>query len=124
MIVDSGIKWTLTGHSERRIGFGIPGETNEVVGVKTKNAIDAGMHVILCIGEQLADRQNGTTMSVCSSQLEAVKSVLKEEDWKNIVIAYEPVWAIGACMNCHSSCSFIGSFPNTFLFCFGHQVLA
>lgn len=66
MLVDSRIKWTLTGHSERRVGFGYPvfnilrsvivanvfqGETSEVVGVKTKNAVDAGMSVIACIGE-------------------------------------------------------------------------
>jgi triosephosphate isomerase len=95
MLVDSGINWTLTGHSERRVGFGFPGETNSVVGVKTKNALDGGMSVILCIGEQLTDRQNGSTMAVCAAQLDAVKAVLKEGDWKKIVIAYEPVWAIG-----------------------------
>ena len=95
MLADSGINWTLTGHSERRVGFGFPGETSQVVGVKTKNAVDVGLNVILCIGEQLADRQNGTTMKVCAEQLEAVKAVLKEGDWKKIVVAYEPVWAIG-----------------------------
>ena len=95
MLVDAGIKWTLTGHSERRVGFGYPGETSEVVGVKTKNAVDAGMSVMACIGEMLADRQNGTTMKVCSEQLEWIKKALKEEDWKKVVIAYEPVWAIG-----------------------------
>ena len=95
MLVNSGIKWTLTGHSERRVGFGYPGETSLVVGQKTKNAIDCGMSVMVCIGEQLADRQNGTTMKVCSEQLDAVSSCLKEADWNNIVVAYEPVWAIG-----------------------------
>jgi len=95
MLVDSGIKWTLTGHSERRVGFGFPGETSEVVGIKTKNAVDAGMSVMACIGEMLADRQNGTTMKVCAEQLEAIKKALKTEDWKKVVIAYEPVWAIG-----------------------------
>ena len=95
MLADAGIKWTLTGHSERRVGFGFPGETSQVVGVKTKNAVDTGLSVILCIGEQLADRQNGTTMKVCAEQLDAVKAVLKEADWKKVVIAYEPVWAIG-----------------------------
>lgn len=95
MLADSGIKWTLTGHSERRVGFGFPGETSHVVGVKTKNSIDAGLSVIVCIGEQLADRQNGSTMKVCAEQLEAVKAALTEADWKKVVIAYEPVWAIG-----------------------------
>jgi triosephosphate isomerase len=69
MLVDSGIKWTLTGHSERRVGFGFPGETSEVVGIKTKNAVDAGMSVMACIGEMLADRQNGTTMKNKARQL-------------------------------------------------------
>ena len=95
MLVDSGIKWTLTGHSERRVGFGFPGETSDIVGIKTKNAVDAGMSVMACIGEMLADRQAGTTMKVCAEQLEALKKHLKEADWKKVVIAYEPVWAIG-----------------------------
>jgi len=77
ILVDSGIEWTLTGHSERRVGFGCPGETSEVVGVKTKNAIDQGMRVIACIGEQLADREAGTTMDVCAEQLGAIKVTLK-----------------------------------------------
>ena len=95
MLKDSGINWTLTGHSERRVGFGIPGETSTVVGTKTKNAIDAGLSVIACIGEQLHERQAGTTMAVCSEQLEAIRTALTLEDWKKVVIAYEPVWAIG-----------------------------
>lgn len=95
MLADSGIQWTLTGHSERRTGFGFPGETSQVVGVKTKNAIDCGMSAIACIGEQLADRQSGATMRICSEQLAAIKAALREADWKHVVIAYEPVWAIG-----------------------------
>ncbi len=95
MLADSNIKWTLTGHSERRVGFGTPGESDEVVAVKTKNALDNGISVILCIGEHLKDRQNGNTMNVVSAQLAAVTKVLKEAEWKNVVLAYEPVWAIG-----------------------------
>lgn len=95
MLLDSGVQWTLTGHSERRIGFGIPGETNELVGRKTAVAVQAGMSVIACIGEQLADRENGTTMEVCSAQLAAISAQLQPEDWAKVVIAYEPVWAIG-----------------------------
>lgn len=94
MLKDIGVNWTLTGHSERRIGFGIPGETNELVGRKTAVALKAGLSVMACIGEQLIDRENGTTMVVCAAQLEAIKDQLTEQDWKNVVIAYEPVWAV------------------------------
>jgi triosephosphate isomerase len=95
LLTDIGVKWTLTGHSERRVGFGYPGETSIVVAEKTRAAIAGGMNVILCIGEQLADREAGNTMIVCASQLSPVVSVLSESQWKNVVIAYEPVWAIG-----------------------------
>lgn len=95
LLVDSGITWTLTGHSERRTGFGIPGETSEVVGKKTKVAIDNGMSVIACIGEKIEERESGATMAVCSEQLSALKAELTESDWAKVVIAYEPVWAIG-----------------------------
>lgn len=95
LLVDSGINWTLAGHSERRAGFGYPGESNEVVGKKAKVALDNGMSVIICIGERLEDRESGSTMTVCSGQLSAIKAELSESDWKNVVIAYEPVWAIG-----------------------------
>jgi triosephosphate isomerase len=95
MLKDAGVKWTLTGHSERRTGFGGPGETSEVVAVKTLKAIQAGMSVIVCIGEQLEDREAGKTLDVCISQLTPVVEKLTKADFKNIVIAYEPVWAIG-----------------------------
>ena len=77
------------------MGFGYAGETSQVVGVKTKNAIDNGISVMACIGEQLADRQSGSTMKVCAEQLEGIKAAITEADWKKVVIAYEPVWAIG-----------------------------
>jgi len=95
LLADSKIGWTLTGHSERRVGFGISGETSAVVGVKTKNALDSGLSVIACIGEQLAERESGKTMEVCAEQLEGIKAAITKEDWARIVIAYEPVWAIG-----------------------------
>ena len=91
MLTDSEINWTLTGHSERRVGFGVSGESSEVVAVKTKNALDAGLSVIACIGEHLKDRENGTTMTVCAQQLEAIKVALGTPDnWAKVVIAYEP----------------------------------
>eukprot|EP01038_Epipyxis_sp_PR26KG_P006903 gene6903-9455_t len=95
LLVDAGITWTLTGHSERRVGFGIPGETSEIVAKKTAVAIRSGLSVIACIGEKLAERENGTTMVVCAEQLAAIAAILTPEEWSKVVIAYEPVWAIG-----------------------------
>lgn len=95
LLIDSGIQWAVVGHSERRIGFGFPGETDEVVATKTANAIKGGLKVIACIGELLAERESGNTMTVCARQLAAIVSVLQPADWQSVVIAYEPVWAIG-----------------------------
>lgn len=95
MLADAGVKWTLAGHSERRSGFGGPGEGSEVVAVKTLNAIEAGLSVILCIGERLPDREAGKTMEVLISQLTPVIEKLPKSAWSKIVIGYEPVWAIG-----------------------------
>lgn len=95
LLVDAGFKWCLTGHSERRVGFGFPGETNEVVGRKTAAALATGLSVIACIGEMLSDRESGQTMDVCAAQLAAIAACLTIQDWKKVVIAYEPVWAIG-----------------------------
>lgn len=95
LLKDFGIKWTLTGHSERRVGFGMAGESNELVAKKTAAAIKGGLSVIACIGEHLSERESGNTMTVCAAQLAAIAAALKEDDWKHVVVAYEPVWAIG-----------------------------
>ncbi|MCJ1263096.1 triosephosphate isomerase [Lobaria immixta] len=87
---DSGIGWTLIGHSERRV---VLGEDNTFVASKTKTALDAGLRVILCIGETLEQRESNKTIEVVESQLKAVAE--KTKNWSNVVIAYEPVWAIG-----------------------------
>ena len=92
-ISDFGINWTLIGHSERR--HTVAEESDELIAEKTKIALANGVKVILCIGELLEDREAGKTMDVCKAQLQAVINVLEEKDWENIVIAYEPVWAIG-----------------------------
>ena len=92
MLVDAAIPWVILGHSERRA---LCGETNEFVGEKTKYALSKGLKVALCIGETLEQRESGTTMDVCFAQLKAVNDVITPADWENIVIAYEPVWAIG-----------------------------
>jgi triosephosphate isomerase len=89
-IKDFGVNWTIVGHSERRTLYG---ETNEIVAHKVTRAQEAGLNAILCIGEQLAQREAGTTNEVLKQQLDAVKSAIT--DWSRIVIAYEPVWAIG-----------------------------
>jgi triosephosphate isomerase len=89
-LVDVGLSWVILGHSERRA---LCGESNEVVGRKTAYALGKGLKVILCVGETLAEREQGVTMNVITAQLGAVLAYVK--DWTNIVIAYEPVWAIG-----------------------------
>ncbi|KAF3770332.1 glycosis/triose-phosphate isomerase [Cryphonectria parasitica EP155] len=89
---DSGITWTILGHSERRT---ILGESDEVVAAKTKYAVDNGVSVIWCCGESLEVREAGQTVSVVTKQLEALKAKIGTEDWSKIVIAYEPIWAIG-----------------------------
>jgi len=90
MLKDTGLKWALTGHSERRA---LHGETNDDIGLKTKAAIDNGLGAIACIGETLEDRDAGHTMDVVIAQLEGIAAHVTE--WKNVVVAYEPVWAIG-----------------------------
>ncbi|KAF5390992.1 hypothetical protein D9757_004047 [Collybiopsis confluens] len=91
-LVDSKIPYVILGHSERRTIFH---EDSETVAQKTRAALDKGLSVILCIGETLKEREAGETSKVCQAQLEAAVKVLKESDWSKIVIAYEPVWAIG-----------------------------
>ena len=90
MIKDMGVKYTLTGHSERRTLYN---ETDKDVATKTKLAVDSGFTVLACIGELLEERESGKTKDVNNRQLNAIREQC--EDWSNIVIAYEPVWAIG-----------------------------
>ena len=90
MIREANINWTLTGHSERRTLYG---ETDAQVGAKTARALEHGINVIACIGEQLEERESGNTRAVNERQLNAIREQV--EDWSNVVIAYEPVWAIG-----------------------------
>ena len=89
---DSGIAWTLLGHSERRT---VLKEDDSFVASKTKSAIESGIGVILCCGESLEEREKGTTVEVVTKQLDAVNKTVEKDAWKNIVIAYEPIWAIG-----------------------------
>jgi triosephosphate isomerase (TIM) len=92
MLVEAGCRYTIIGHSERRQFFG---ETNEAVMKKTKAALGAGLTPIVCIGELLADREAGNTEKTCEMQFKGSLGALTGEEFSRILIAYEPVWAIG-----------------------------
>ncbi len=92
MIVDAGCSYVIIGHSERRQYFG---ETNETVNKKIKAALKAGLIPVVCVGETLKEREDNVTFKVIEAQVrEGIKDLSKEEAEK-VVIAYEPVWAIG-----------------------------
>lgn len=90
MLKDLGCQYVIVGHSERRTNHY---ETNELVAKKASAAIEAGLKVIICIGETEAERDAGKTIDVCSAQI--MGSVPENATASNTVIAYEPVWAIG-----------------------------
>jgi triosephosphate isomerase len=92
MLKDVGCEYVIIGHSERRH---IIGETDELINKKIKAAINNGLKVILCVGELLEEREAGKTLEVVKTQLEKGLNGVSKEEMKNIVIAYEPVWAIG-----------------------------
>lgn len=91
MLKDAGCSWVILGHSERRQYFG---ETDELVGAKTRAAFAAGLRPIVCVGETLAEREAGATLEVVLRQLDAVVADLAAHPSVGAV-AYEPVWAIG-----------------------------
>ena len=91
MLLESGCKWVLIGHSERRQFFG---ETDQSVHEKTVVALQAGLRPIVCVGETLAEREAGKTLEVIVRQLDAFSADLQSNPGFG-VIAYEPVWAIG-----------------------------
>jgi triosephosphate isomerase len=90
-----GVTWVIIGHSERREGFGMQGETEDLCADKCKVAIDNGLKVMFAIGEKKEERKGGITMKICAKQLEPLAKKLDKSDWANVAIAYEPVWAIG-----------------------------
>jgi triosephosphate isomerase (TIM) len=92
MLVDAGCSYVIIGHSERRQFFG---ETDETVAKKTKTALAAGLIPIVCIGEMLQDREGGKTEQVCRTQFLGGPGSLTPDEFSRILIAYEPVWAIG-----------------------------
>ena len=89
-IKDFELKWTLIGHSERRSHFA---ESDSMVAQKVVRAQEAGLNAIVCIGETEAQREAEETNEVLKTQLDAIKDCVT--DWNRIVIAYEPIWAIG-----------------------------
>jgi triosephosphate isomerase (TIM) len=92
MLVEAGCRYTIIGHSERRQYFG---ETEETVYKKTKAALAAGLTPIVCVGETLADREANRTKHVCDRQFHGGVGALTPEEFSRILLAYEPVWAIG-----------------------------
>ena len=92
MLVEAGCTHVIIGHSERRQNHG---ETDESVNRKTKAALAAGLAPIVCVGELLAEREAGKTEQVLERQVEGGFAGLTPQDFSRIIIAYEPVWAIG-----------------------------
>mmetsp|Transcript_26378 Transcript_26378/g.73725 ORF Transcript_26378/g.73725 Transcript_26378/m.73725 type:complete len:259 (-) Transcript_26378:144-920(-) len=90
MIKEADIPWVIIGHSERRSIFG---EDDDLVQSKVAAALEAGLRVIACVGESLEQRNAGQTLDVVLNQVKAVAKGVS--NWYNVVIAYEPVWAIG-----------------------------
>ncbi|HED37648.1 MAG TPA: triose-phosphate isomerase [Ignavibacteria bacterium] len=92
MLKSVGCKYVILGHSERRTIFGEP---DELINKKIKQALNAGLTPIFCIGETLEQRENGITNDVIKNQVSEGVKELSEEDANKLIIAYEPIWAIG-----------------------------
>jgi len=90
MIKDIGCGWVILGHSERRHVFG---ESDQLIGEKVAHALAAGLSIIPCVGEKLEEREAGKTEDVVFTQTKAIADNVT--DWSRVVLAYEPVWAIG-----------------------------
>ena len=92
MLLDIGVQHVILGHSERRAYFS---ETDELIKEKVQAALQAGMHIIFCFGEELEERKSETHFDVVKKQLSTALFDLDTTQWQQIVLAYEPVWAIG-----------------------------
>lgn len=92
MLADLDVKYVIIGHSERRALFG---ETDLTINKKLHAALDAGLRPILCVGEDLEQRELGVTLEFISYQLKAALAGVTPEEMRRVVIAYEPIWAIG-----------------------------
>ena len=107
MLTSMGINYVVIGHSERRTYFG---DTDVTVKDRVRAALDAGMTVILCVGEYLEQRQQGVTFEVVGSQTKIALQGVTKEELSRIIIAYEPVWAIGTGLTATQSDSVIGEY--------------
>jgi triosephosphate isomerase (TIM) len=96
MLLDVGCRWVIIGHSERRHKLG---ESDDFINRKVKAALSAGLQVILCVGETLAERQANRTEAVLTSQLDGSLAEITADNLSRLVVAYEPVWAIGTGQN-------------------------
>jgi triosephosphate isomerase len=96
MVQEAGARVVLIGHSERRHLFG---ETDEQVARKSVAVLKAGLQPLVCLGETLAEREGGRTEHVILRQLEPLLDKVPPADWERLVLAYEPVWAIGTGRN-------------------------
>ncbi len=92
MLADVGCAMALVGHSERRTLYG---ETDDTVLAKTRQLLDNSMTAVVCVGETLAERQAGQAEAVVAQQLKLLLEQLNTAQWQRIILAYEPVWAIG-----------------------------
>ncbi|MEO8168400.1 MAG: triose-phosphate isomerase, partial [bacterium] len=92
MLKSVGCEYVILGHSERRQYFN---ESNELINLKAKKALANGLKPIICVGEKLDEREKGITDMVISVQVKGVLSGISSDDMKGVIIAYEPVWAIG-----------------------------
>ncbi len=109
MLKECGVEYVVLGHSERRQYFG---ETDETVNKRTKAVLAAGLKPIVCVGELLSERESNITEEVVARQIKLDFAGVSAEDMKNVVIAYEPVWAIGTGLTATSAqaeevCAFI-----------------
>jgi len=91
------LQYVLTGHSERRTLFG---DDDDVINAKTRIVLDAGLKAVLCIGETKGEYEKGLNKEVCAIQLAKGLAGVSAEEMANVVIAYEPVWAIGTGLTC------------------------
>ena len=92
MLVDLGVEYVIVGHSERRQYFA---ETDQTVNKRALAALNAGLKVIICVGESLQQREEGVTEELVRMQVKIALNGVTADDLKNVVIAYEPIWAIG-----------------------------